>query len=139
MSTRSRAGGLALTAAIVELTLTTAYIHGSLGGVLFTLNAAGYLALALAFGAAATIPHPLIQRFGWLPRVGLGIFTATTIVAYLAIGPYFTLGWVAKAVELAILTLLAADVVRVHGSPAGLLRAVTASLRRTGSGPMPAA
>lgn len=31
--------GLGLTAAIVELTLTTAYIHFGLGGMLFTLNA----------------------------------------------------------------------------------------------------
>jgi hypothetical protein len=36
------------TIAIVELTLTTAYIHFTLGGVLFTLNAAGYAALAAA-------------------------------------------------------------------------------------------
>ena len=124
-----RWSALALTAATVELTLTTAYIHLSLGSMLFTLNAIGYAVLG-ALLAAAAIPHPLIRRFSWLPRVGLAAFTAVTIGAYLVIGPYFVLGWVAKAVEVAILTLLAADVVRLYGSPAGLVRAAMSSLGR---------
>jgi hypothetical protein len=132
----ARWSALALTAATVELTLTTAYIHLSLGGMLFTLNAIGYATLAVALAAGA-IPHPVISRFSWLPRVGLAAFTAVTIGAYLVIGPYFSLGWVAKAVELAILTLLAADVVRVYGSLGGLLRAASATFRRgEGRGPI---
>jgi len=130
MSTRTRLGGLALTAAIVELTLTTAYIHGSLGGLLFTLNAVGYVTLAIAFAIAALVPHPFVVRFGWLPRVGLAGFTVATIVAYVVSGPYFNLGWVAKAIELTILTLLAADLVRTYGSPGGLVRAALASVQR---------
>jgi hypothetical protein len=126
---------LALTVTTVELALTTAYIHLTLGGVLFTLNAIGYAMLALAL-AAGTIPHPLISRFSWLPRVGLAGFTAVTIGAYLVIGPYFILGWVAKSVEVAILTLLAADVIRVYGSLGGLVRAATGSLNR-GNGRRP--
>lgn len=121
---------IALTATIVELALVTAYIHLTLGGLLFTLNAAGYAALAVALAVASVVPHPIVQRFSWLPRVGLAAFTAVTIGAYLVIGPYFSLGWVAKAVEVAILTLLAADVVRVYGSPAGLVRAALGSLHR---------
>jgi hypothetical protein len=124
----SRMAGLAMTAAIVELTFTTAYIHLSLGGVLFTLNAVGYVALAIAFAVGAARPHPLIGRFSWLPRVGLAGYTLVTIGAYLVMGPYFSLGWVAKAIEVAIVTLLAADVVRVYGSPLGLVRAAFASL-----------
>jgi len=127
-STRSRLAGVALTAAIVELTLTTAYIHFTLGGVLFTLNALGYAALAVVFAVGAAAPHQLIGRFSWLPRLGLAGYTLVTIGAYLVIGPYFNLGWVAKAIEVAILTLLAADVVRVYGSPLGLIRAALASL-----------
>lgn len=119
---RARGTAIVLTAAIVALTLTTAYIHLSLGGLLFTLNAIGYAVLAAAV-AVGSIPHPFISRFSWLPRVGLAGFTAVTIGAYLVIGPYFSLGWTAKAVEVAILALLAADVVRVYGSPGGLVRA----------------
>jgi hypothetical protein len=126
---RARGPAIALTVAIVGLTLTTAYIHLSLGGLLFTLNAIGYAVLAAVLAAGA-VPHRLVSRFSWLPRVGLAGFTALTIAAYLVIGPYFSLGWIAKAVELAILALLAADVVRVYGSPAGLVRAALATLDR---------
>jgi hypothetical protein len=124
----SRLAGAALTAAIAALTLATAYIHLSLGGVLFTLNAAGYAALAVAFAAGAAGTHPLVRRFSWLPRAGLAGYTLVTIGAYLVMGPYFSLGWIAKAIEVGIVTLLAADVVRVYGSPLGLIRAALASL-----------
>ena len=117
-----------LTVAIVDLTLITAYIHLTLGGTLFTLNALGYAALAAAVVVTA-MPHPVARRFAWLPRIGLAGYTAVTIAAYLVIGPYFTLGWVAKAVEVALVVLLAADLVRIYGSPAGLLRAAVSSLR----------
>lgn len=120
---------IALTATIVELAVITAYIHLTLGGILFLLNAAGYATLATALMIGA-IPHPFIARLSWLPRIGLAAFTAVTIGAYLVIGPYFVLGWVAKAVEVAILTLLAADVLRVHGSFAGLCRAAMATFHR---------
>lgn len=116
-----------LTAAIVGLTLMTAYIHFSLGGVLFTLNALGYVGLAAALLVGA-IPSPFVGRFSWLPRVGLAAFTAVTIAAYLVIGPYFGLGWIAKGVEVGILVLLTIDVLRVYGSPAGLARAALATL-----------
>jgi len=117
-----------LIGAIVALTLATAYIHFSLGGLLFTLNAAGYAALAAAMVVVATVPHPFVRRFGWLPRIGLAGYTVTTIGAYLVMGPYFSLGWVAKTIEVAILTLLAADVYQTYGSPAGLIRTALASV-----------
>ena len=77
-------------------------------------------------------------RFAWLPRVGLGAYTVATIVGYLVIGPYFTLGWIAKGIELAILVLLAVDLIRLYGSPSAIVRAAIASLR-PGAGPVPAA
>ncbi len=98
-----------LTGVILELTLATAYIHFTLGGMLFLLNAAGYVALGAAYLAAACLPMPVIRRLGWLPRVGLATFASVTIVAYLAMGPYFTLGWVTKGIELAIVLLVIAD------------------------------
>ena len=123
---RARGSAIAMTAAIVALSLATAYIHLSLGGVLFTLNAIGYALLATAV-AAGSSPHPLTSRVSWLPRVGLAGFTAVTIAGYLVMGPYFGLGWIAKSVEVAILALLAVDVVRVYGSPFGLVRAALAT------------
>ena len=114
--------------AVVALTLATAYIHLGLGGLLFTLNAIGYAAFALAMVVIGTVSHPLVRRFDWLPRLGLLGYTLTTIVGYLVMGPYFSLGWVAKAIEVAILTLLIVDLRRAYGSPAGLVRAALASV-----------
>ena len=113
MSTRShhtgRTARLVLTLAIVELTLTTAWIHLGLGGTLFTLNAIGYVGLAAAVAVTAAWPIGLIGRLAWLPRLGLALYTTATIAGYLVIGPFFALGWIAKAIEVAILTLLAAE------------------------------
>jgi hypothetical protein len=117
-----------IAAAIVGLTLTTAYIHFSLGGVLFTLNAAGYAAFAVALILITAVPHPLIRRFDWAPRIGLAGYAALTIGAYLVIGPYFTLGWVAKAIEIAIIALVLVDLRHAFGTPAGFVRAALSSL-----------
>ena len=94
---------------ILELTVATALIHLSLGGLLFTLNGLGYLGLAAAYLAAVLIPVPLVRRYGWLPRIGLAAYAAVTIGAYLVIGPYFTLGWITKGIELAIIGLVTVD------------------------------
>ena len=106
-----------LTGVILELTLATAIIHFTLGDTLFLLNAAGYLALGAAYLAAAALPMPTVRRFGWLPRAGLAAFASVTIMAYLVIGPYFTLGWVTKGIEVAIVMLVIADL--LMGADAG--------------------
>ena len=118
------APAVGLTIAIVDLTLLTAFIHFTLGGTLFTLNALGYLALAVAVSLTA-FPHPLLRRLAWLPRVGLAGYAAATIVGYLVMGPYFTLGWVAKGIEVAIILLVAVDLARLYGSPRGLITSAT--------------
>ena len=125
---RSRAAGAVLTAAIVALTGATAYIHLGLGGLLFTLNGLGYIGLAglVVIGAAA--PSRIVERFSWFPRVALMGYTAMTIAGYLAMGPFFTLGWIAKGIEVALIVLLAVDMVRVFGSPMGVINAAIASL-----------
>lgn len=125
---RSRAAGAALTAAIVGLTLATAYIHSTLGGLLFTLNALGYLGLAglIVIGAAA--PVAIVERFSWFPRLALIGYTALTIAGYLVMGPYFSLGFIAKGIEVALVALLVVDVIRVYGHPLGLVRAALASV-----------
>src|SRR5438876_8204222 len=72
---------------IIELTATTARIHFDLGGPLFTLNGFGYVTLGTAYAIGALVPLPIVQRFAWLPRVGLAGYALTTIGAYLVIGP----------------------------------------------------
>lgn len=94
---------------IVELTLATSIIHFTLGGTLFLLNGAGYLALAAAYLLTSALPMPAIRRFSWLPALGLALYASVTIVAYLVSGPYFTLGWATKGIEVAIVMLVAAD------------------------------
>ena len=125
---RSRATGAVLTAAIVGLTLATAYIHSTLGGLLFTLNALGYLGLAGLVVIGAVAPVASVERFSWFPRVALIGYTAMTIAGYLVMGPYFTLGFIAKGIEVALVVLLVADVMRVYGSPAGLVRTALGSV-----------
>ena len=110
---RSRLNGVLLVAVIIELTAATAYIHFSLGGMIFLLNALGYVALAAAYLLVAA-PVPVIGRFGWLVRAGLAGYALLTIGAYLVIGPYFALGWIAKGIELAIIGLVIVDLLRVH-------------------------
>ncbi len=100
---------LLLTGVILELTLATAFIHLTLGGTLFLLNAVGYLVLGAAYLVAAAVPMPVVRRIGWVLRAGLAAFASVTIIAYLLIGPYFTLGWVTKGIELAIVLLVIAD------------------------------
>jgi hypothetical protein len=94
---------------ILELTVATALIHLSLGGALFTLNGLGYLGLAVVYLASAVLPMPFVRRVRWLPRVGLAGYAFLTIGAYLVMGPYITLGWIAKGIELAIVGLVAVD------------------------------
>jgi hypothetical protein len=126
--------GTLLTAVAVTLSMTTACIHLSLGSILFTLNAAGYLGLAVLVIIGAAVPHPIVARFAWLPDVGLAGYAAVTIASYLIVGPYFALGWIAKGVEIALIGVVAADLLGMYGSPASVIRAARASLeleRRT--------
>lgn len=127
-SKRTRAAGAVLTTAIVGLTLATAYIHSTLGGLLFTLNALGYLGLAALIVIGAAAPSPVVKRFSWFPRLALLGYTAMTIAGYLVMGPYFTLGFIAKGIEVTLVTLLVIDIIRVYGSPMGMVRSALASV-----------
>jgi hypothetical protein len=130
---RGRAAGFLLTGAIVALTLVAANIHLGLGGLLFTMNGLGYLGLAALFIIGAGVSHPLVRSFSWAPRVMLAGYAAMTITGYLVMGPYFTLGWITKGIEVTLIALVAVDVMRVYGSPVGLVRAALGSIptRRT--------
>ena len=120
--------GAGLSAAIVALTLATAYIHSTLGGLLFTLNAIGYALLAVAIAIGAAMRLPIVVRFSWLPRLGLFAFTLTTILGWLMVGARIAIAYVAKGIEVGILTLLVVDSFRVYGGPVPLLIEARASV-----------
>lgn len=118
-SSRPLSGGdMVLRVAIVALALSTAYIHSTLGGLRFTLNAAGYVALAIAMIA----PIALAVRYRWLIRLALAGYAATTIVGWAVEGPYYSTAYVAKAIELALIALLVIDIARRDGNPVERLR-----------------
>jgi hypothetical protein len=122
--TALRPADVAIRAAIVALTLSTAYIHSTLGGLLFTLNAAGYVVAAIAM----VIPLAIAVRFRWIVRVGLIGYAATAIVAWAVMGPYFTTAYVAKAIEVALIVTLAIDFARHDGNPVKVVRREVAAL-----------
>src|SRR5258705_3016574 len=110
--------------AIVGLTLGTAYIHSTLGGLLFTLNALGYLVAAVA----VVIPLGLAIRFRWFIRLGLMGYAATAIVAWAVQGPYYSTAFIAKGIEVVLITLLAVDFARMDGNPIHVVKSELALL-----------
>ena len=111
--TALRPSDVALRALIVGLALATGYIHSTLGGLLFTLNAIGYAVAAVAMVA----PLALAVRFRWVIRLGLMGYAATAIVGWAVMGPYYTTAYIAKGIEVALIVLLAIDFLRADGNP----------------------
>ena len=122
--TSLRPADVAIRAAIVALTLSTAYIHSTLGGLLFTLNAVGYVVAAVAM----MVPLAIAVRFRWVVRVGLVGYAATAILAWAVMGPYFSTAYVAKAIEVALIVTLAIDFARHDGNPVAVARRELAAL-----------
>jgi hypothetical protein len=110
--------------AIVGLVLGTAWIHSTLGGLLFTLNALGYVVAAVAI----VVPLGLAVHFRWFIRLGLMGYAATAIVAWAIQGPYYTTAYIAKAIEVALIVLLAVDFARMDGNPIRVVKAELALL-----------
>jgi hypothetical protein len=110
--------------AIVGLTLGTAYIHSTLGGLLFTLNAVGYVVAAVA----VVIPLGLAIRFRWFVRIGLMGYAATAVAAWAIQGPYYSTAYIAKAIEIGLITLLAIDFARMDGNPINVVKSELALL-----------
>ena len=116
--TSLRTSDIAVRAAIVALALATGYIHSTLGGLLFTLNAVGYAVAAIAI----VVPLALAVRFRWVIRVGLMGYAATAILMWAIQGPYYQTAYIAKAIEVALIVVLAVDFARHDGNPVALVR-----------------
>lgn len=110
---------IVLRASVVLLTLATAAIHASLGGMLFMANAAGYAVLALAMVA----PGPA-ARWRWLIRLALIGFTAATIGGWVAFGARFDLAYLDKAIEVGLIGGLLIEQWHLDGGPVGVYRRV---------------
>jgi hypothetical protein len=113
--------GVILTLAIVALTLSTGYIHSTLGGLMFTMNALGYAALAVAILVGGMVKMPIVVRFSWAPRLALFGYALVTIIGWAIMGPYYDVAYLAKGIEVTILALLVVDSYRVYGSPVNML------------------
>jgi hypothetical protein len=116
---------VALRVSIVGLALATGYIHSTLGGVLFTLNAIGYLVAAVAM----VIPLSLAVRYRWVVRLGLMGYAATTIIGWAIQGPYYSTAYIAKGIEVALIILLAVDFARMDGNPITVIKSEIAALQ----------
>jgi hypothetical protein len=125
-----RASDVAIRAGIVVLALSTAYIHSTLGGLLFTLNAIGYVTAAVAM----VIPLALAVRFRWVIRLGLIGYAMTTILGWAIQGPYYETAYIAKAIEVALIVLVAVDFARMDGNPVAVVKRELASFNALVSG-----
>jgi len=93
--------------------------------MLFILNGLGYLGLL----AALQLPIPQLARFRSGARWALIGFAALTIVLFFIMAPEYTiLGYVDKAIEAALISLLLADTYTSSRKPSG----ETPSTRTTG-------
>jgi hypothetical protein len=107
-------GAIALRVAIVALTLTTAYIHFTLGGLMFLATAAGYAALA----GAMVLPLSFARDLRWLTRLALMGYTAGVIGGWAVMGhPIFFQSIVAKSVEVVLIGLVAVELYQAVGGP----------------------
>jgi hypothetical protein len=117
-SARTSSVGLSLGVGIFVLTVATAGIHLYLafaaissmgfnfGVMLFILNGLGYLGLL----AILQLPIQQLARFRSAARWALIGFAALTIVLFFLMAPeYMIIGYVDKAIEVALIGLLLAD------------------------------
>jgi hypothetical protein len=112
--TTSRAStDAALRAGIALLTLGTALIHLQLAfpDPVFILNGLGYLALL----AALFLPIPQIARYRNAVRWVLVGYAALTVFLWVLIGARTPIGYIDKAIEVALITLLLLEARRQPG------------------------
>ena len=122
--------GLGLRVGIFLLTLATALIHLYLalsaipyyglnfGVMLFILNGLGYLGLL----AVLQLPiPPQLARFRSAARWTLVAYAALTIVLFFVMAPFYDfIGYLDKAIEVALIVLLIADAYTASSEPSGV-------------------
>jgi hypothetical protein len=111
---------IALRTGIVALTLSTAFIHSTLGGALFALNALGYVMLAVAM----ILPLRWFHEIRWLTRIALVAYTAATVIGWYLVGPRYDTAYIAKGIELVLIALLIVESYHRDGSPVRIARRI---------------
>jgi hypothetical protein len=94
---------VAALALIVVLTLSTAYIHFWVGGLMLMLNSLGYVGLA----ALVVLSAAFYRRALSLVLIMLALYAATTIIGWLIMGPYFDVAYLAKGIEIVLIATIA--------------------------------
>ena len=74
------------------------------------------------FAIAMIVPISLAVRFRWVVRLGLMGYAATTIIGWAIQGPYYTTAYIAKAIEVTLIVLLAVDFARMDGNPVNVVK-----------------
>jgi len=120
-----RLGTIVIRSVVVALTLATAAIHASLGGLLFLANAVGYSLLALAM----VVPGP-IGQVRWLVRLALLGLAAATIGGWVLFGTRFPLAYLDKGIEVALIGVVGLELWRSDGGPVGIARQARRLLER---------
>ena len=88
---------------IVVLTASTAYIHFWVGGTMLLLNSLGYAGLIVLVVGSAVFYRKALP----LVLVALAAYAFVTIVGWLILGPYFDVAYLAKAIEIVLISSIA--------------------------------
>ena len=102
------------------------------------MNATGYAVAAVAM----IVPIALAVRFRWFVRLGLIGYALASIVGWAIMGPRYDTAYLAKAIEVSLIFLLAVDFLRADGNPVKVVRReIALGLSKVGTlrSPVPAA
>ncbi len=109
-----------LRVAVAALALANGYIHSTLGGLQFTLNAIGFVVLAIAL-IAPVWPFGQVR---WLTRLAVIGFAGTTAIGWYLFGARYNVGYLSVAIDLTIVALAAIDSYVAVGSPVQIARRI---------------
>ena len=114
MTTSRASSDTVLRVGIALLTLATALIHLQLAfpDPAFILNGLGYLALL----AALYLPHPRVAGYRTLVRWVLVGYAALSILLWVLLGARTPIGYIDKAIEIALIALLLLEARRARSS-----------------------
>jgi hypothetical protein len=128
--TKTRAD-VVLRVTVAALAVANGWIHSQLGGLMFTLNAVGFVVLAVAL-VAPVWPAPQLR---FLTRLAVAGYAGATAFGWLLFGARYDMGYLSFALDIAIMTLVAVDSLIADGSPI----AIAKKLVRLGSRFVPGA